>query len=144
MNNFVIDVNVLFSALISGKKIYKTIFTNNKFYAPDFALIEIEKYEETILNKTKLTAEELKDFTLSLFSKITFVPKFVMSKEIIQEAYNICEDIDPKDTLYIALSMFLKYPLITRDKKLMNKLKEKGFNSIIYFEDFISTFTELQ
>ena len=140
MNSFVIDVNILFNALISGKKIYKTLFINKRFFTPDFALIEIEKYENVILKNAKLKEDELKDFTLALFSKLTFVPKFVIPKKIIQNAYDICKEIDPKDTLYFALSNFLNIPLVTRDKKLKTYLNNKGISSIIYFDDFLTEF----
>ena len=67
MKNFVIDANILFSACISGKDIYKNTFLSNKFYIPDFSILEIEKYKETILSKTKLDKEELKKNLQSCF-----------------------------------------------------------------------------
>jgi len=51
MNGFVIDVNILFSGLISGKKFYEDLFLNHQFYIPDFALIELKKYEKIIHKK---------------------------------------------------------------------------------------------
>ncbi len=41
MESYVIDVNILFSGLISGKKFYEELFLRYKFYIPDFALINV-------------------------------------------------------------------------------------------------------
>jgi predicted nucleic acid-binding protein len=49
----VLDSNILFSALISGKELYIDIFRTSDFYAPDFILSEFSKYKERIIKKTK-------------------------------------------------------------------------------------------
>lgn len=41
----VLDSNILFSALISGKEIYLDILQKIRAYTPDFSFIEISKYE---------------------------------------------------------------------------------------------------
>jgi predicted nucleic acid-binding protein len=134
MKSYVIDSNVIFSATISGKEIYKNLFIDNKFFLPDFALTEIEKYKEMLLKKTKLKDEKIKDFTIFIFSKLTVVPNFLLSKQSILKAYELCKNIDEKDTMYVALSIELKVPFVTRDKKLHDYLKEHGFDSIIMFD----------
>ena len=140
MNKYIIDVNILFSAFISGRDIFKNIFFSHTFYIPDFALIEIDKYKEVILKKTKITRTQLKAFTLILFSRLTIVPRFLLSHETIKKAYLLCKEIDEKDTMYVALSLELNVPLITRDKKLYNHLKESGFPKILLFDEFINNF----
>ncbi len=42
------------SILISGKAIYKPLLNYYNFILPDFALVEIDKYKETIFEKTKM------------------------------------------------------------------------------------------
>lgn len=140
INNFVIDANLLFSAIISGKELYQNLVLNYKFYAPDFCLSEIEKYEEIILKKIKLKKDILKEFTLMLFSNITIVPHFLISNESFLKAFNLCKDIDKDDTVYLALSIELNLPLITRDKLLNEHLLNKGYTSIITFDNFIKDF----
>ncbi len=56
MKKYIIDANVIFSALISGKEIFVKLFENNKIFAPDFILIEIEKYNKVVLKKSKLSS----------------------------------------------------------------------------------------
>ena len=48
---YVIDANVLMGALISGKSVYKTVFGTFDLIMPDFGLVEIEKYRQTIFSK---------------------------------------------------------------------------------------------
>jgi hypothetical protein len=44
-----------------------------------------------------------------------------------------------KDIIYVALSIELGCPLITRDKPLFNGLIQRGYTDVIIFDDFIST-----
>jgi predicted nucleic acid-binding protein len=58
----VLDSNILFSALISGKELYADIFKSGECYVPDFIFKELSKYQEEIIKKTKLK-EEFISFT---------------------------------------------------------------------------------
>ena len=138
MTDFIIDANIIFSGLLSGKKIYNKIFEDHTFYTPDFALQEINKYQEAILKKTKLSKEQLQEFTLFIFSHLVVVPEFYISSESREKAYNLCIDIDLKDIIYVSLAIELGFTFITRDKPLYNGLKSKGFNSVILFETFLT------
>lgn len=63
MRDFILDANVLMSMLISGKAIYKSLLKEYTFFSSDFAFIEIEKYQEMIQNKTKIDAENFRNFS---------------------------------------------------------------------------------
>ncbi len=52
MVDYIIDANVLMSILISGKSIYKPLLNYYNFILPEFALVEIDKYNEIIFEKT--------------------------------------------------------------------------------------------
>jgi len=54
-----------------------------------------------------------------------------------KKAHTLCSDVDQKDTPFIALALFLNIPLITRDKKLINALKEKDFENIIALDSVL-------
>lgn len=141
MNSFVIDVNILFSGLISRKKFYEELFLRYKFYAPDFALIELQKYKNLIRKKLVKHKEDFEKFAVILFSNLNVIPDFLIDEEIIQKAEEYCNEVDFKDSPYLALSIFMNKPLITRDKPLYNHLKNNiGFEKIILFEDFINEF----
>lgn len=140
MNHYVADANVLFSAFISGKQQYISFFDRNRVVTIDFVFIELEKYRTVILKKSKLSQQELFDFSIHLFQKVTVVPSFTLSAEIVEEAYNWCEDIDPKDVLYVALTLqHVGSKLITRDSILHNGLKAKGFDNVVMFHEVFGT-----
>ena len=74
----VLDSNILFSALISGKDLYIDIFRAADFYAPDFIFTELSKYQEKIIKKTRLK-DEFISFAKELFSTIKIIPGLAIS-----------------------------------------------------------------
>lgn len=137
IDSFIIDANILFSGFLSKKDFYYNFFNENKIFIPDFSLIEINKYKSVILKKSKTSHDKLKEFTLFIFNKIVVVPDFVITEKSLNQAIELCNSIDLKDSIYIALSIELNLTFITRDVKLYNGLLNKNFNKIILFEDFI-------
>lgn len=133
----VIDSNIIFSALISGKEIYIDIFKTNDVFIPDVVFTELNKYEARLIKKTKLKKNEFGTFVKILFEEITVIPKFAISSDNWHKAYDICSAIDEKDTPFVALSLELEIPLCTNDKKLHEKLQEKGFGNFVTVEELI-------
>jgi len=134
---YVIDSNILFSSFMSGKNIYQLLFSENEIYIPDYAFSEIEKYKKRILSKTKLKETELKEFVITLLSKVIVVPNLLISEDSLLRAYHLCHDIDEKDTVYIALSIEFDFEVITNDKKLYNGPRKKNFKKIMLLKDVI-------
>ena len=137
--NFVIDANIIFSSLMSGKTFYMDFLNKNEAYAPDFLFEEIDEQENIIINKTPLK-EEFYKYALEIFKYLTIIPKIAIKPETWQKAYNLCKEIDEKDTAYVALSMELDFLLITRDKKLYKGLQENGFDNVILFSQFLEQY----
>ncbi|MCK4764204.1 MAG: PIN domain-containing protein [Candidatus Aminicenantes bacterium] len=136
--HFVLDVNILFSGVLSRKEIYREIFSEYKLYTPDFALLELNKYREIILKKAgKVTPADFRNFTLFIFSKIVVVPDYLISEESFHKAEKLVEDIDKKDVAYVALAEELGIVLLTRDKKLYEGLKEKGYEQVKLFDKLV-------
>jgi predicted nucleic acid-binding protein len=104
---YVLDANVLFSAFISGKELYTLLFSEQSMYLPDFAFLELEKYKKRILKKTKLREEEFQEFILKLFSNVTVIPNLLLSEASLEQAYQLCREIDEKDTVYVAAAIEL-------------------------------------
>ncbi len=130
----VLDSNILFAALISGKEIYIDILKSLDVYVPDFIFDELSKYQERIIKKTKLKDEFL-IFIRELFSEITVIPKLAVSRQSHENALTLCNDVDSKDTAFLALSIELNIPLWTNDKKLIQGLTAKGYKKIITTEE---------
>jgi len=136
--NYIIDFNILFSSMLSGKSFYKTLFRNNNFFTPDFIFVELQKYENQIIEKTKLEIEQLISYTKFLFNHLKVFPNLVMTLKSKQYAFDLIKDIDLKDITYLALSIELEIPLITRDEVLFNGLRKKGYKNVILFSEFIN------
>ncbi len=90
MKKYIIDANVLFAALISGKVHHVDFFSRHKLFTTDFAFIEIEKYRKRILKKSKLKNQQFFDFNVRLFSEISVIPALALSAESLEIAYNMC------------------------------------------------------
>ena len=130
----VVDSNIIFSALISGKEVYLDLFKQNDVYIPDIVFSELNRYELRLIQKTKLRQSKFKNFIRMLFEEVIVIPKFAISEENWQKAYKICKDIDEKDTPFVALSLELQIPLWTNDKKLLSGVRLKGFDNIVISE----------
>ena len=136
--SFILDVNIIFSGVLSKKEIYRRLFSEFVLYTPDFALIELSKYREVILKKSpKINEEDLKNFTLFIFSKLVVIPDYLISYESYCKAAKLVESIDKKDVAYVALAVEFDMPLLTRDKALFEGLMAQRFENIIMFDDLI-------
>jgi predicted nucleic acid-binding protein len=140
MGDFIIDANVLMSMLISGKAIYRTLLKECTFISSDFALIEIEKYNDVIQQKTRLDKDTFQEFSYFLFSNINFMPSYLIDNQVKTKAKLLVSDIDLKDVSYVALAIQLDITLLTRDKLLYEKLRKKGFRKVQLFDDFLRNY----
>jgi predicted nucleic acid-binding protein len=136
-SEYVIDSNVLFSAFISGKDVYRLLFSEYNIYIPDFAFSEIEKYKTRILRKTKLKEQEFRDFVVKLLHYVNVVPNLLISQDSLNQAHKLCQSIDEKDTVYVATAIEFQFILVTNDISLYNGLKNRNFNQVILLEDII-------
>ncbi|MBF0376451.1 MAG: PIN domain-containing protein [Desulfamplus sp.] len=138
-DSYIIDSNILFNAFISGKDIYTLLFSEYKIYVPDFAFLELEKYKKRILKKTKLTENEFQEFVIALLSNVTVIPNMLLSQTSLNKAYELCKNIDEKDTVYVAAALEFNFKLITSDKKLYTGLINHNFPQVILLEDIIKS-----
>ncbi|HZK07019.1 MAG TPA: PIN domain-containing protein [Bacteroidales bacterium] len=127
----VVDTNLIFSALIpKASKIRDVLFESDRaFFAPNFLIAEIYKHKEKLIKSSKLDESEFYSYFTGIIQKIQFVPIDFISIESRQKAYDLCKDIDVKDTPFIALTLELNLPIWTGDKKLKDGLRRKGFNN---------------
>jgi len=126
----VVDTNLIFSALIpKASKIRELLFDSNlTFYAPNFLISEIYKHKEKLIKNSRLDDSEFYLYFNGIIENIQFVPIDFISLDSKQKAYDLCKDIDIKDTPFIALTIDLNLQIWTGDKKLKDGLKSKGFN----------------
>jgi len=129
----VIDTNIIFSALLKkDSKVTKFLLdSSNEWYCCNYSFAELFKYKDRIEMLSQLHFDDIVALMRILLSKICFIREDIIPPEIAVKAHNLCSDVDEKDTPFIALALFLNIPLVTRDKKLINALKEKGFDDVI-------------
>ncbi len=135
-NSAVVDTNLIFSALIpKASRIREILFQRNiAFYSPNFLISEIYKNKDKLIKYSKLDESEFYLYFNGVVERITFVPIDFIGIESKQKAYNLCKNIDITDTPFVALSIDLKIPIWTGDKKLKNRLRENGFNN--FFREY--------
>ena len=130
MKNIILDTNKLFSCLIGrNSAIRETIFSaqDSKFYTCKFCIVELFKHKEKLCRCSSLADEELLEVFYKLLKSIHIFDEDLISPENWQTAMALCEDVDEKDSVFIALTLQLKGQLWTGDLKLINGLKNKGF-----------------
>ncbi len=139
---FVIDTNILISALIPKNSKLRDIILSGDFriYAPEYLLKELDKYWGLILEKSEKKGVSRSNIELAkeeLLSKIFFEPdKFYLLR--IEEAYSICREFDEKDTPFIALSLMLDIPVLTNDKGI---LENAGIYRVLTIEELFKNKT---
>lgn len=128
-SSVVVDTNLIFSALISkASRIREKLFESNMtFFSPNFLITEIYTHKDKLLQSSNLTESEFYLYFNGIFERINFIPTDFIGLESKQKAYDLCKDVDIKDTPFVALSIELGIPLWTGDKKLKDGLRLKGF-----------------
>lgn len=128
----VVDTNIIFSALLLKNSKIRDILFNNKFsfYAPNFFFSEIFKYKEKIFHCTHLSEEDVYEYLNRILENIEFVRETFISMENREAAYDLCREIDERDTPFIALALELDAYVWTGDRKLSRGLKERGFENL--------------
>jgi len=127
----IIDTNVIFSALLGNKKAQNLIFFE-ELIAPKMMFLEIFKHKEKIKKFSKTNIDIL---FFELAKNIKIVDEDYIPFKFKKQAYELCKDVDIKDTPFVALSLYLNVPLITGDKKLITELKKKNFSNILELKD---------
>lgn len=112
----IIDANVLLSALISPTgKTCELLFTDVlQLFAPEWLLEEFKEHKHEVLQKTKLSEQELDLFLAIIMTRLHILPLKEFEK-CIPEAKTLTPD--PDDTEYFALALLRKASIWTNDKK---------------------------
>ena len=127
----IVDTNIMFSILLRDKtKERRILFLSDdkKFFSCKFAIVELFKLKEKIMKYSQLSEEDVLTTFYSLIKAIEFYNEDLISTSSLRSAYELCSNIDEKDTVFVALTLELEGYLWTGDKKLKNGLLSKGFN----------------
>ena len=132
MLTLVADTNVVFPAIIRPGRMRKLLFDERlQLYAPEELVEELETLQDKILKFTNLSPEEISFIKRVITTQII---RIVPRKTYLQTARNIyplVATVDPKDTPFVALSIYLDALLWTGDKGLLKlSLETKKFRAI--------------
>ncbi|PJC44590.1 hypothetical protein CO038_03290 [Candidatus Pacearchaeota archaeon CG_4_9_14_0_2_um_filter_39_13] len=101
----VIDTNVLMAGLLKDSAVRKIlVLSGNEFFLPEFAIEEIKKYEDELLEKSGYDRKEFKLIVNNLLENLRIVPKDRI-KESMLEGEEIMKTIDIKDSSFIACAL---------------------------------------
>ena len=125
---FVVDTNVLFTFF------WKNSFTKGllvdqdlEFFAPEFALEEINKYSDEILRKTGISLEKFKELRTDLAIFVEFIP-LEEYKQFLPEALSLIP-LYPNDADFLALALKLTLPIWSNDPHLKRQSKVKVYST---------------
>ena len=132
MNNeqpIIVDTNILFSALLRTESHFAVTLLHSErtFYICEFVLVELFKYKERIVQASRLSEDDVLRMYHVFLRRINLYKEDLISPDNRSMAYNLCHDIDPKDSLQVALTLEINGLLWTGDKKLRTGLTRKGF-----------------
>ncbi|WP_367390823.1 PIN domain-containing protein [Lewinella sp. LCG006] len=140
MDIYIIDSNVIFSGVLNissgiGQFILRTNEIGVVLYAPSYLKVEIEKHFQKILERSKLTEEEVRLALEMVYSRVSFIADGLIPFEEYVKAMRLVRDIDPDDVTFVALTQYMDETLWTGDTKLYKGLKDRGFKKVVNFND---------
>ena len=126
----VLDTNILFSALIRDSTTRKLILEyEGIFLFPEYIFEEAEKHKEEILKKSEMGVNEFNKLLALILKKIIIVPSEVL-EPYRQEAYELMNDIDVNDVLFVACALAYKGSVIwSNDSHLKKQSRIKVINT---------------
>ena len=132
--NIILDSNALFSALIKNSTKRKLILEYDSiFLFPGQIFIEVEKYKDYLLKKSKMNQEEFDKLLQLILEKVIVVPNENLGP-FIKEAWELIKDHSPEDVIFIAYGLAYENSILwSDDKKLkrQNKVKVLNTNEIV-------------
>ena len=139
MTKLIVDSNIIFSAILNvNSRIGQILLTGEsfyEFYAPKYLRSEIWEHKEKIKKIASLSNDDFFEVYELILKNVTILDHSIVPKKNYLQAFELCENIDPADTAFVAFSLFLKCKIWTGDKKLINGLSQKRFKKIITTED---------
>ncbi|WKZ60206.1 MAG: PIN domain-containing protein [Cyclobacteriaceae bacterium] len=131
----IIDTNIVFSALLKTQTTFGQIIFNStgifEFYCPHYLRTEIRKHWDRLKRISKLTDKQLQESYEALLSKITFINEELIPQKVWEDAEKLTTGIDVDDTVFVALTKYVKGKLWSGDNTLQAGLKKKGYKAIL-------------
>ena len=138
---FVIDTNILISALIRDSTTRKIIVESDwEFCYPEKAFHEVRKYKNLVLEKSCMDEKDYTETLNYLLKHIKLIPEEVV-QEKHDEAFNLLGKIDPDDVIFLATALSLDNSKIWSDDSHFEKqdkvmvFKTKHIAGLFFFNN---------
>jgi predicted nucleic acid-binding protein len=121
---FVIDTNILISALIRDSTTRKIIVKSEwEFYYPEKSFHEVRKYKNLVLEKSGMDEQEYTEMLNYLLKHIKLVPEELIQQKL-EKANKLFGKIDPDDVVFLAIALSLDNSKIWSDDSHFEKQDE--------------------
>ncbi|MFY8161819.1 MAG: PIN domain-containing protein [Candidatus Kapaibacteriota bacterium] len=131
----VVDTNIVFSAILNPQSNIGQILLNKdnklQFYSVNYLLIELNNHKLKLSNLAKIDLNLIEKYIDFFTSKITFIDENEIPELIVIDSFELVKEIDPNDSLFVALAKFKDAKIWSGDKKLINGLLSKNYNNYI-------------
>lgn len=133
MKPIIVDTNIVFSALVNKNSSIASFLLEPEqtLLMPKFGFVELFKHKEKICKISKHSHDEILEILYELIRHIDFFDENAISTDALQKSWELVKDVDPKDMLFIALTIEMNGLLWTGDNRLRSSLEAKGFNSFL-------------
>lgn len=99
--------------------------------------MEIAKHADKILRITKYSEKEFHEMEYLVTKNIRFMNHLLIDEHTLSQSEKMLKNIDINDAPFLALSIFLKAPMWTGDKRLSNGLIKSGYSNICTTDQLI-------
>lgn len=124
-----VDTNILFSALLQpGNRFLTVLARRGGIYVTETVLTELYRHNEKLLQVSKVGETDVVETYHNLITWLELYKEARIPRSCWDEAQALCHDIDPGDTVHVALALALDGLLWTGDKRLRDGLLAKGFD----------------
>ena len=134
--NFVIDTNILISALIKDSVTRKIIIESGlNFYYPKISFYEIQKHKQLVLKKSRMSEKQFNDVLNILLDNVILVSEHQFT-DSLDMANNLIGKIDINDVVFLACALSLDLEIWSDDKHFQKQNEVK----VLTTQEFIKRF----
>jgi len=134
--NFVIDTNILISALIKDSVTRKIIIESGlNFYYPKISFYEIQKHKQLVLKKSRMSEKQFNDVLNILLDNVILVSEHQFT-DSLDMANNLIGKIDINDVVFLACALSLNLEIWSDDKHFQKQNEVK----VLTTQEFIKRF----
>ena len=137
----IVDTNIVFSILVNTQSRLADLLFNSgdtfTFYSCHLLREEIERHFDRLIQISGLTSEQLREAQFHVYSALQFISEEQFPYAIWQASIPLVREVDMDDVAFVALTKYLDGHLWTGDKKLINALRQKGYDRLLTTQDLV-------